>query len=855
MQRSTKIGTIVSTVLISTSILILFAENSTCFVRNVNNIGWNPVLNRIQFQNERDNRRAFSSSISMSVDEEPKPRIIERPNPTPRRPSPPPRKPTRPVDRAGPLRTPVRKPERAPIGRKPERAPIGGRKPERGPHRSSPKPMQGRTVGIVLQNPMKMQRIMQASGQSDRPRQDNSKSRPNISFNSGNEAPSSPGKANNWKGKNKKEGTKKPDYNKKAPRTQLRLQQTGKRNRNSSRNRRGSLKRRNRSSDKEYKADMALQRRTIQLPEGPLTVGQLCEILDEKPAIIIKFLMTDMGIMAGITQTIDSSTCIAVCEGLGKVVADADDFDEEYDEEDTVLETGFASDEDDEEDLEPRAPVVTIMGHVDHGKTSLLDAIRDTSVTSSEAGGITQHIGAYQVLHNGSPITFIDTPGHSAFSDMRSRGANITDIVILVVASDDGVKQQTVDSIMCARLAGVPLVVAVNKCDLPTADVAKVKGELAGYDILTEDLGGEILCAEVSAKEKLNLNELLTKVMLQAELQELRANPNREAQGVIVEAKVQKGLGAVATTLIQKGTLKVGDYFVAGETSGKVRALIGSDGITKYDEAPPSMPVSVVGFDALPLAGDTLVVAENEQIARELAEARHRITRERESLSYQSSLMASVATAFTGDQKEKREMCVVVKADVQGSAEALARAFRELKRENDEVIVTVKVLVAEAGDVTKSDIAMASVTPDTAVIAFNCASNMAAMDEARVLEVPIDYYNIVYDAIDSVESRMQEVLSPTPDGKYVGKAQVKEVFNIGGTGNIAGSVCVDGIIRKGSIIRLMRGDKIICENTVRTLRNFKAEVDQIEIGDECGIGLSSYEDFQPGDFIESYVDA
>ena len=296
-------------------------------------------------------------------------------------------------------------------------------------------------------------------------------------------------------------------------------------------------------------------------------------------------------------------------------------FDEE---EETVLDAGFASDEDDPEEMVPRAPVVTIMGHVDHGKTSLLDAIRDTSVTAGEAGGITQHIGAYQVEHEGSLITFIDTPGHAAFSDMRSRGANITDIVILVVASDDGVKEQTSDSIVCAKQAGVPIVIAVNKCDLPTADVGKVKGELAGYGLVTEDLGGDILSSEISAKEKTNLDDLLSKVMLQAELQELRANPNREAQGVIVEAQVEKGLGAVATTLIQKGTLRVGDCFVAGETHGKVRALIGSDGNSRYDEAPPSMPVSVVGFSELPAAGDTLVVTENEQMARELAAARQR---------------------------------------------------------------------------------------------------------------------------------------------------------------------------------------------------------------------------------------
>lgn len=623
--------------------------------------------------------------------------------------------------------------------------------------------------------------------------------------------------------------------------------------------RRGSLKKRDRSYEKELKAEAAIERSTVSLPDGPMTVSQLSEILDEKPGIVIKFLMTDLGIMASMSQSIDNPTCVAVCEGLGKYVAGADDWDEdEYDDEEdeeSVLDAGFATDEDDPEDLLPRAPVVTIMGHVDHGKTSLLDAIRDSSVTAGEAGGITQHIGAYQVVHQGSPITFIDTPGHAAFSDMRSRGANITDIVILVVASDDGVKQQTADSIVCAKQAGVPIVVAVNKCDLPTADIPKVKGELAGYGLVTEDLGGDILSSEISAKQRTNLDELLSKVMLQAELQELKANPNREAQGVIVEAKVEKGLGATATTLIQKGTLRVGDVFVAGSSSGKVKALIGSDGKTRYEEAPPSMPIKVVGFDELPVAGDTLIVAENEQVARQLVASRQRIAREKEAESYQSTLMESVAATFAGGvQKEKREMCVVVKADVQGSAEALKRAFSELKLENDEAIVTVKVLVAEAGDVTKTDIAIASVTPDTSVIAFNCAANMAAMDDARVSEIEIGYYNIIYDAIDSVESRMQEVLSPTPEGEYVGAANVQEVFNIGGLGNIAGSKCTDGIIRKGSNVRVMRGDKILCESKVKSLRNFKEEVEQIETGDECGIGLLDFEDFEPGDTIESYVE-
>jgi translation initiation factor IF-2 len=622
--------------------------------------------------------------------------------------------------------------------------------------------------------------------------------------------------------------------------------------------RRGSLKKRDRRADKEDRMERAMERRMVFLPDTPMSVQDLAQLLDEKPVALIKFLMTDLGIMAGMTQTLDPATCIAVVEGLGRTVGGADDEDDddddEDDDEDTALSSGLAFDEDPLETLRPRAPVVTIMGHVDHGKTSLLDAIRNTRVVAGEAGGITQHIAAYQIEYESNSITFIDTPGHAAFTDMRQRGANITDIVILVVAADDGVKQQTADSIVCARQAGVPIVVAINKCDLATADVAKVKAELTGYDVLTEDLGGDVQFAEISAKEGTNLDDLLSKIMLQAEIQDLKANPDRFAQGAVIEARVMKGLGTVATTLIQRGTIRVGDAFVAGETSGRVRALIGADGKTRYKEAGPSTPISVVGFDGVPSAGDILVVAEDETKARELALNRQRIARETASTSYQSGLMASVIAQFGGPQKERREMCVVVKADVQGSAEALKVALSDLVLENEEAIVTVKVLVSEAGEVTKSDVAIASVTPDTTIIAFNCGANFAATEDARTMSIPVEYFNIVYDAIDSVESRMQEVLSPTPDGEYTGAATVQEVFNIGGTGNIAGSKCTDGFLKKGANVRILRGDKILMESKIKTLRNFKSEVDSIESGDECGIGLIDFEDFEPGDVIDCYVE-
>jgi translation initiation factor IF-2 len=590
--------------------------------------------------------------------------------------------------------------------------------------------------------------------------------------------------------------------------------------------------------------------------------------------------MTDLGVMASMTQSLDPALCVAVVEGFGKIVGGDDEYDEDEDDfdEESALELGFVAEEDDPASLKPRPPVVTIMGHVDHGKTSLLDAIRNTRVTAGEAGGITQHIASYQVQHNGQKITFIDTPGHAAFTDMRERGANITDIVILVVAADDGVKQQTADSIVCARQAGVPMVVAINKCDLETADPTRVMSELTSYDILTEELGGEVLASQISAKEGTNLGDLLDKVMLQAEVEDLKANPDRKAEAIVIEAYVERGLGTVATSLVKKGTLRVGDIFAAGETYGKVRALISTDdGKTRLDEAGPSVPVRIVGFEGIPSAGDPLVVMEDEQMARTLAESRqryvtlllwcaeghlysmvahfvfcYRISREKSSLSYQDGLMGSVAMSF-GANKERREMCVLVKADVQGTAEALTRSLRELKLENDEVIVSVKVLVSEAGEVSKSDIAIASVTPGTTVLAFNVAASMAAMEDARSQNIPIEYYSIVYDAIESIESRMQEILSPTPDGEYTGSALVQEVFNIGGTGNIAGSRCRDGILRKGGNVRVMRGDKILIETRIKTLRNFKAEADSIESGNECGIGLIDFENFEPGDVIECYV--
>jgi len=764
---------------------------------------------------------------------------------------------------------------------------FNGRNPNRPQNRSFSSGGQRRPPsgggGFKLENPLKLQRIAapsppprQAGGrdggerrpqrpQQGRPQQ---RARPGADSKSDSAPPSRGGGDSSSDSKNadrrvRRQPPKTPQkktYDRNRGRTSLRIGGTGKKGRGAALSaRRGSLKRRDRVQEKVIKAERALERKTVQLSDGPMSVSQIAEMIDEKPISVIKYLMTDLGVMASMTQNLDPATCIAVVEGFGRVVGgeeDEEDDDEEEDIDDddsSALSSGFVFTEDEDVDLKPRPPVVTIMGHVDHGKTSLLDAIRDTRVTAGEAGGITQHIAAYQVEHQKQKITFIDTPGHAAFTDMRERGANITDIVILVVAADDGVKKQTADSIACARQSGVPVVVAINKCDLEAADPTKVMSELTAYDLLTEEFGGEILSSQISAKEGTNIDDLLDKVMLQAEMQNLKANPDREAEGIIVEAQLERGLGTVATTLIKKGTLRVGDIFVAGTTFGRVKALMSTeDGKTRLKEAPPGLPVRVVGFETVPNAGDVIVVVDDEQRARELAESRKRILRERSSSSYQDGLMSSVQLAF-GSSKESREMCVVVKADVQGSAEALTRALRELKLENEEAVVTVKVLVSEAGEVSKSDIAIASVTANTNVIAFNIPASFDATEDARKGNVPIEYFSIVYDAIDSVESRMQEVLSPTPEGEYTGSALVQEVFNIGGTGNIAGSKCTDGTLRKGGNVRVMRGDKILIETNIRTLRNFKSESDTIEEGNDCGIGLIDYEDFQSGDVIECYV--
>eukprot|EP00934_Nitzschia_sp_Nitz4_P003035 Nitzschia sp. Nitz4//scaffold157_size52427//14180//19011//NITZ4_006838-RA/size52427-processed-gene-0.22-mRNA-1//1//CDS//3329537449//3025//frame0 len=500
-----------------------------------------------------------------------------------------------------------------------------------------------------------------------------------------------------------------------------------------------------------------------------------------------------------------------------------------------------------------RPPVVTVMGHVDHGKTTLLDTLRNTRVAKGEAGGITQRIGAYQVEHNGKAITFIDTPGHAAFKDMRQRGANVTDIVVLVVAADDGVKPQTQDSIVCARQAGVPLVVAINKIDLPEADPDRIIEELMEYDVLVEEVGGDILSAKISAKSATNLDGLLDAILMQAELQELESPIDEPAKCVVLEANVQKGIGPVATVLVNSGTLRIGDYFASGETTGKVRTLFDtSNPKLRLKKAIPSQPVRLVGCEKAPEAGDPLVVVPDLEKASELAEEGHTASQTMSYDAFQRDLFNSAIPSI-GIGKEVINVPIVLKGDSQGSIEAIARSLEELKQEHSERVVQAKVISSGVGDVVKGDIAMASTAQGSRIIAFDVGTPSGVLSEARNAGVQIDFHNIIYEVIESVEEMMKNVLSPKPNGVYSGSAKVQMVFSIGGTGNIAGSKCVDGSIKMGSTVRVMRGPVVRATSTVQTLRSFKENVQTVEAGNDCGIGLADFEDFEPGDIIECYT--
>jgi len=574
--------------------------------------------------------------------------------------------------------------------------------------------------------------------------------------------------------------------------------------------------------------------RDITIPET-ITVSDLANRMARRAVDVIKVLMKN-GMMATPNDVIDADTAELVATEYGHVVKRVSESD--------VLE-GLVGAADEEAEMVPRPPVVTIMGHVDHGKTSLLDALRRTDVAAGEAGGITQHIGAYQVqLKSGQKITFLDTPGHAAFTAMRARGAKVTDIVVLVVAADDGVMPQTVEAIAHARAAKVPIIVAVNKIDKGDANPTRVKTELLQHEIQVEDMGGDVQAVEVSATKGLNLDKLEEAILLQAEILDLKANPNRSAEGAVVEAKLDKGRGPVATVLVQRGTLKVGDIVVAGAEWGRVRLLANERGET-VKSAGPATPIEVLGLSAPPDAGDEMVVVDSEARAREVVEYRARKRREaRQATQSRQTLDQLLKTREAG---EKKLLPIVLKADVQGSAEALQGALQKL--DTDEV--GVQILQAGVGGITESDVILAHAS-GAAVIGFNVRANATARERAKRDGVELRYYNIIYNVVDDVKAALSGLLAPETREKFLGNAEILEVFTITKVGKVAGCKVTEGVVRRGAKVRLIRDNVVIHEGELSTLKRFKDEVKEVQAGQECGMAFANYQDMQKGDVIECF---
>jgi translation initiation factor IF-2 len=574
--------------------------------------------------------------------------------------------------------------------------------------------------------------------------------------------------------------------------------------------------------------------REVVIPET-LTVQELANRMAERGGEVVKVLMK-MGVMATINQAIDADTAELVVSEFGhksKRVSASD------------VELGLRDEHDDDSKGESRPPVVTVMGHVDHGKTSLLDALRQTDVAAQEAGGITQHIGAYQVhLKNGNRITFIDTPGHAAFTEMRARGATVTDLVVLVVAADDGIMEQTVEAINHAKAAKVPMIVAINKMDRPNADPDRVKQELLQHEIVVEEMGGDVLAVPVSALKREGLETLEENILLQAELLELKANPERNAEGVVIEAKLEQGRGPVATILVQRGTLHVGDIFVVGSEWGRVRALINDRG-ERVEEAGPSTPVEVLGLQGTPLAGDDFVAVESESKAREVAEFRSASKRDRDiAISGRGTLEQMLSRIKEGETKE---LPVVVKADVQGSLEAIVTALERLSTEE----VGARVLHAGVGGVNESDVTLARAS-NAIIIAFNVRANAQAREVAKRDNVDIRYYSIIYNVVDDMKAALSGMLSPEQAEKFLGYAEIREIFDITKVGKVAGCMVTDGLVKRGAKVRLLRDNVVIHDGTLKTLRRFKEEVREVKEGYECGMAFENYQDIQVGDQIECY---
>ncbi len=578
----------------------------------------------------------------------------------------------------------------------------------------------------------------------------------------------------------------------------------------------------------------AKQVRDVVVPEA-ITVQELANRMAEKGADLVKTLFK-MGSPVTMTQTIDQDTAELLVTEFGHNIVRVSDADVDL-AADTI--------EDAEDTLQPRAPVVTIMGHVDHGKTSLLDALRGTDVVRGEAGGITQHIGAYQVtLKDKSKITFLDTPGHEAFSEMRARGANVTDIVVLVVAANDGLMPQTIEAINHTKAAGVPMIVAINKVDLDSANPQRVRQRLLEHEVMVEEMGGEVQDVEVSALKKTGLDALIEKIQLQAELLELRANPDREAEGTVIEAKLDKGRGPVATVLVNRGTLRVGDVFVVGAESGKIRALVDDKG-RQIKEAGPAMPVEILGLSGVPMAGDPLQVVENEARAREVAEYRASVIQNKRTTNAPASL-ESMFSALK--EKQAMEYPLVVKADTQGTVEAIVAAINKISTED----IRARVLHAGVGGITESDVTLAGAS-GAPIIGFNVRPNAKAREIADRQKVAFKYYDVIYELTDEIRAGMAGQLGPEAFETVVGRAEIREVFSAGKHGKAAGLLVVEGAIRKALKARITRDDVIIYQGEIASLRRFKDDVPEVRAGLECGVTFTqNFVDIKAGDFLETF---
>ena len=573
----------------------------------------------------------------------------------------------------------------------------------------------------------------------------------------------------------------------------------------------------------------------VQIPDE-ITVGELASRLKQTASNVIKKLM-GLGVMANISQVVDYDTAAIVAEEFGAKV--------EKEVHVTIEERLFEVEADNEADLVERPPVVVVMGHVDHGKTSILDAIRKTHVTAGEAGGITQHIGAYQVMSGGKPITFLDTPGHEAFTSMRARGANMTDIAVLVVAADDGIMPQTIESINHAKAAQVSVIVAINKMDKPTANPERVMEQLTQYELVPEQWGGDVICVPVSALTGQGISELLENIALVAEVKELKANPNRRAKGAVVEARLDKGQGPVATILVQNGTLHKGDCIIAGTAVGRVRTMKNDKG-QYIEQAGPSTPVEITGLTEVPAAGDLFDAVADEKLARELADQRATEAKERQFSTYQKVTLDNLFSQIA--EGERKELDIIVKADVQGSAEAVKQSLEKIS--NDEV--RVKVIHTGVGAVNKSDVMLANAS-GAIIIGFNVRPDPIAKEEAAQAEVEMRMYRVIYDAINDVTDAMKGMLAPKIREVEQGRLEVRQVYKISSVGLVAGSYVLEGKITRNSKIRVVRDGIVVTEDEIASLRRFKDDVKEVAQGYECGVTLEKFSDIKEGDIFEAYI--